>query len=79
METLVAMVKGVKDKGLETCMTLGMLSDDDVATLKAAGLDYYNHNIDTSERYYSEVVKTRTPGAACSMSASNCPPANRCS
>jgi biotin synthase len=41
-------------------MTLGMLSNDDVARLKAAGLDYYNHNIDTSERYYGEIVTTRT-------------------
>ena len=54
------MVEGVKALGLETCMTLGMLSDDDVARLKAAGLDYYNHNIDTSERYYSEIITTRT-------------------
>lgn len=60
METLIAMVKGVKAKGLETCMTLGMLSDEDVEALKKAGLDYYNHNIDTSERYYTEVIKTRT-------------------
>lgn len=60
MASLTAMVKGVKAKGLETCMTLGMLSDDDVNALKEAGLDYYNHNIDTSERYYSEVIKTRT-------------------
>lgn len=60
METLVAMVKGVKAKGLETCMTLGMLSDDDTTALKEAGLDYYNHNIDTSERYYNEVITTRT-------------------
>jgi biotin synthase len=41
-------------------MTLGMLSDDDVARLSHAGLDYYNHNIDTSERYYAEVIKTRS-------------------
>ena len=60
MATLIAMVKGVKSKGLETCMTLGMLTDEDVAALKDAGLDYYNHNIDTSERYYSTVTKTRT-------------------
>jgi len=60
METLIAMVEGVKAKGLETCMTLGMLSDDDASALKDAGLDYYNHNIDTSERYYNEVIKTRT-------------------
>jgi len=60
MQAVAAMVEGVKALGMETCMTLGMLSDDDVAQLKDAGLDYYNHNIDTSERYYSEIVKTRT-------------------
>jgi biotin synthase len=60
MDALCAMVEGVKALGLETCMTLGMLSDDDVAQLKAAGLDYYNHNLDTSERYYSEIITTRT-------------------
>ena len=60
MDSVVAMVEGVKALGMETCMTLGMLSDDDVAKLKGAGLDYYNHNIDTSERYYSEIIKTRT-------------------
>ncbi|MCB1521921.1 MAG: biotin synthase BioB [Hyphomicrobiaceae bacterium] len=60
MDAVVAMVEGVRALGMETCMTLGMLSDSDVARLKAAGLDYYNHNIDTSERYYSEVIKTRT-------------------
>jgi biotin synthase len=59
MDALCAMVEGVKALGLETCMTLGMLSDDDVAQLKAAGLDYYNHNLDTSERYYSEIITTR--------------------
>jgi biotin synthase len=60
MDSVVAMVEGVRSLGMETCMTLGMLSDDDVVKLKDAGLDYYNHNIDTSERYYSEIVKTRT-------------------
>ncbi|MGQ0672409.1 MAG: biotin synthase BioB [Hyphomicrobium sp.] len=60
MDQVVAMVQGVKALGMETCMTLGMLSDEDVAKLRHAGLDYYNHNIDTSERYYSEVIKTRT-------------------
>lgn len=60
MDAVVAMVEGVKALGLETCMTLGMLSDDDVVKLKDAGLDYYNHNIDTSERYYSEIITTRT-------------------
>lgn len=60
MAAVVAMVEGVKAMGLETCMTLGMLSDDDVMKLKGAGLDYYNHNIDTSERFYSSIIKTRT-------------------
>lgn len=60
MDAIVAMVEGVKALGLETCMTLGMLSERDVSRLKGAGLDYYNHNIDTSERYYPEVIKTRT-------------------
>jgi biotin synthase len=60
MEALCAMVEGVKALGLETCMTLGMLTDEDVARLKCAGLDYYNHNIDTSERYYGEIITTRT-------------------
>ncbi len=60
MDVLVAMVEGVKAMGMETCMTLGMLSDGDVGKLKHAGLDYYNHNLDTSERYYSKVITTRT-------------------
>jgi biotin synthase len=60
MDVLVAMVEGVRAMGMETCMTLGMLSDDDVGKLKHAGLDYYNHNLDTSERYYSKVITTRT-------------------
>jgi biotin synthase len=60
METLVAMVQEVKALGLETCMTLGMLSDDQADTLAAAGLDYYNHNLDTSERFYPEIVTTRS-------------------
>ncbi len=60
MDTVCAMIEGVKELGMETCMTLGMLSDEDLPKLKNAGLDYYNHNIDTSERYYKEVVTTRT-------------------
>ena len=60
MDAVVAMVEGVKAMGLETCMTLGMLDDTDIARLKDAGLDYYNHNIDTSERYYSQIISTRT-------------------
>ncbi|WP_199202823.1 biotin synthase BioB [Mesorhizobium sp. 131-2-5] len=60
MDAVVAMVEGVKALGMETCMTLGMLDPEQTARLKQAGLDYYNHNIDTSERYYSEVISTRT-------------------
>ncbi|WP_170464658.1 biotin synthase BioB [Ruegeria arenilitoris] len=60
MDALVAMVEGVRELGMETCMTLGMLDDNQVVRLRDAGLDYYNHNIDTSERYYSEVITTRT-------------------
>lgn len=60
MPGVLAMVRGVKEMGLETCMTLGMLTDDQAAQLREAGLDYYNHNIDTSERYYAEVITSRT-------------------
>lgn len=60
MDTIVAMVEGVKELGMETCMTLGMLSNDDIVKLSDAGLDYYNHNVDTSEEYYSKVITTRT-------------------
>ncbi|WFP65550.1 MULTISPECIES: biotin synthase BioB [unclassified Mesorhizobium] len=60
MEAVIAMVEGVKALGMETCMTLGMLDLGQAQRLKQAGLDYYNHNIDTSERYYSEIISTRT-------------------
>lgn len=60
MDTLVAMVEGVKDLGMETCMTLGMLDDCQTKKLKDAGLDYYNHNVDTSEEFYGEIITTRT-------------------
>jgi biotin synthase len=60
MDVVVAMVEGVKDLGMETCMTLGMLTDNDITRLRDAGLDYYNHNVDTSESYYSKVITTRT-------------------
>lgn len=60
MPALEAMIHGVKELGMETCMTLGMLDDSQVFRLRDAGLDYYNHNIDTSERYYKEIITTRT-------------------
>lgn len=60
MNDLCDMVAGVKAMGLETCMTLGMLSDDQSNQLADAGLDYYNHNIDTGPEYYGKVVTTRT-------------------
>ncbi|KQU89589.1 biotin synthase [Mesorhizobium sp. Root102] len=60
MDAVVAMVEGVKALGMETCMTLGMLDPEQTTRLKQAGLDYYNHNIDTSERYYSEIISTRS-------------------
>ncbi len=60
MDVIVAMVEGVRSLGMETCMTLGMLSPLQAEKLADAGLDYYNHNIDTSERFYSEIISTRT-------------------
>jgi len=60
VERVVEMVQGVKALGMETCVTLGMLTDEQTKTLKEGGLDYYNHNLDTSEDYYSEVITTRT-------------------
>jgi biotin synthase len=60
IERVVEMVQGVKAMGLETCVTLGMLTDEQTLRLKDGGLDYYNHNLDTSEDYYSEVITTRT-------------------
>ncbi len=60
MDAVVAMVEGVKALGMETCMTLGMLDSSQAARLGEAGLDYYNHNIDTSERYYGQIVSTHS-------------------
>lgn len=54
------MVRQVKAMGLETCMTLGMLKEDQAQALAEAGLDYYNHNLDTSEEFYGEIITTRT-------------------
>ena len=60
MPYVLEMVKQVKSLGLETCMTLGMLTPDQANELADAGLDYYNHNLDTSEKYYGEIITTRT-------------------
>ncbi|MBI2253530.1 MAG: biotin synthase BioB [Proteobacteria bacterium] len=60
VDAICDIVKGVKDLGLETCMTLGMLTEPQAGRLAEAGLDYYNHNIDTSPEYYGEIITTRT-------------------
>jgi biotin synthase len=60
LDKVCAMVEGVKALGLETCATLGMLSEDQAHRLKAAGLDYYNHNLDTSPEHYGAIITTRT-------------------
>lgn len=59
LDQVIEMVKGVKALGMETCLTLGMLSPEQSEKLSAAGLDYYNHNIDTSESYYQKIITTR--------------------
>ncbi len=60
MEKVSTMVREVKAMGLETCMTLGMLDAEQAQELKDAGLDYYNHNLDTAPEYYGKVISTRT-------------------
>ena len=60
LDMVCAMVEGVRGLGLETCVTLGMLTPPQAARLKAAGLDYYNHNLDTSPDFYGEIITTRT-------------------
>ncbi len=60
LDQVCAMVEGVKALGLETCVTLGMLKAEQAQRLKDAGLDYYNHNLDTSPEYYGEIITTRT-------------------
>jgi biotin synthase len=60
LDNVCAMVEGVKALGLETCVTLGMLEAQQAKRLKDSGLDYYNHNLDTSPEYYSEIITTRT-------------------
>ena len=60
LDRVVEMIQGVRDLGLETCVTLGMLSAEQTGRLKEAGLDYYNHNLDTSPEFYGRVITTRT-------------------
>ena len=60
LEKVCAMVEGVKALGMETCVTLGMLDHAQAQKLKGAGLDYYNHNLDTSPEYYERIITTRT-------------------
>ncbi|KVH65770.1 biotin synthase [Burkholderia ubonensis] len=60
MPALTEMVRGVKEMGLETCMTLGMLEEEQAKALADAGLDYYNHNLDTSPEFYGQIISTRT-------------------
>ncbi|MBV0933443.1 biotin synthase BioB [Marinobacterium weihaiense] len=60
MPYVIEMIKGVKAMGLETCMTLGMLKESQAEQLSEAGLDYYNHNLDTSPEFYDKIITTRT-------------------
>jgi biotin synthase len=60
LRKVLAMIREVKSLGLETCATLGMVTREHAAELKAAGLDYYNHNLDTSPEYYEKIITTRT-------------------
>ena len=75
LEPVIEMVKAVKALGLETCATLGMLEEGQADRLKSAGLDYYNHNLDTAPEFYNNVISTReyrtawTRWAACAMPA----------
>ncbi|MBI5438597.1 MAG: biotin synthase BioB [Nitrosomonadales bacterium] len=59
MESVVKMVKAVRELGMETCATLGMLNDEQTEQLRAAGLDYYNHNLDTAPEFYGNIISTR--------------------
>jgi biotin synthase len=59
LDTVCAMVEGVKALGMETCVTLGMLTGEQAVRLKEAGLDYYNHNLDSSPEYYRHIISTR--------------------
>lgn len=59
LASVVEMVKAVRALGMETCATLGMLNDEQTEQLRAAGLDYYNHNLDTSPEFYGDIISTR--------------------
>ena len=59
LDTICAMVEGVKALGMETCLTLGMLSGEQALRLKSSGLDYYNHNLDTAPEFYGNIISTR--------------------
>lgn len=60
LPAITQMIQEVKNLGMESCVTLGMLTDSQAQALKQAGLDYYNHNVDTSEEFYDEIITTRT-------------------
>ncbi len=60
LDKVIELVKAVKEEGMETCVTLGMLTDKQAQKLAGAGLDYYNHNLDTSPEYYGQIITTRT-------------------
>src|SRR5574340_639336 len=60
LDKVIEMIRAVRGLGMETCATLGMLKEGQAGQLKAAGLDYYNHNIDTAPEFYGEIITTRT-------------------
>lgn len=60
LDKVIELITAVRETGMETCVTLGMLTDSQAVRLKDAGLDYYNHNLDTSPEFYPEVIKSRT-------------------
>jgi len=60
LDQVIALLEVVREEGLETCLTLGMLTGEQAQRLKQAGLDYYNHNLDTSPEHYKEIISTRT-------------------
>src|SRR5262245_63823165 len=71
LDNVCEMVAGVKAIGLETCATLGMLTQRQARRLKTAGLDYYNHNLDTSPEYYGAIITTRTDRKSTRLNSSH--------